>query len=84
MKRRPVTNRFCRNPDCSLYGQPGAGNIIRHGFFRVKGQRRSCSIRGLIGYPARQAGLGKLAEKTAVFLPAEDRLLQTLMIAGII
>jgi len=40
MPRRPVTNRSCNNAQCTLHGQFGKGNIVRHGLFRRKRGRR--------------------------------------------
>ena len=68
MPRNPVTNRSCDNAECTLHGQFGKGNIIRHGFFRRKRgrRRRYCNFvgphRGLkfgkeTRTPAMQAGL---------------------------
>ncbi len=36
MPRNPVTNRSCSNAQCTLHGQFGKGDIVRHGFFRRK------------------------------------------------
>ena len=35
MKRKPVNDRCCMNPDCSFHGQFGKGNIIRHSFYKT-------------------------------------------------
>ena len=40
MHRKPVNHRFCPNPECSLHGQLGKGNVVRHGFIRLKRGRR--------------------------------------------
>ncbi|MDA2937685.1 hypothetical protein MYX75_05405 [Acidobacteria bacterium AH-259-A15] len=41
MKRSKESNRTCPNPDCSLRGQSGKGNIIRHSFYiTTQGRRR--------------------------------------------
>ena len=41
MKRKPVNDRCCMNPDCPLHGQFGKGNIIRHSFYKTcQGRRR--------------------------------------------
>ena len=49
MHRKPVNHRFCPNPECSLHGQLGKGNVVRHGFIRLKrGRRRRyrCTVCG--------------------------------------
>ena len=40
MKRKPVNDRCCMNPDCPLHGQLGKGNIIRHSFYKTSQGRR--------------------------------------------
>ena len=40
MKRKPVNDRCCMNPDCPLHGQFGKGNIIRHSFYKTSQGRR--------------------------------------------
>jgi len=40
MKRKPIKDRCCMNPDCSLYGQFGKGNITKHSFYNTKQGRR--------------------------------------------
>ena len=43
MPRKPVPDRACSNPDCTLHAQFGKGNIVRHSFVRPKrGRRRRC------------------------------------------
>ena len=41
MPARAVTDRCCPHPDCPMHRRFGAGNIVRHGFFKLKrGPRR--------------------------------------------
>ena len=40
MKRKPVKDRCCLNPDCAVHGQFGKGNIIRHSFYKTSQGRR--------------------------------------------
>ena len=41
MKRSKSSSRCCSNPDCSLRGHSGRGNIIRHSFYiTTQGRRR--------------------------------------------
>jgi transposase-like protein/IS1 family transposase len=40
MKKSPVTDRCCPNPECPLYGKYGEGNISRHSFYSTKQGRR--------------------------------------------
>ena len=40
MKRKPVQDRCCLNPECPLLGQFGKGNIIRHSFYKTSQGRR--------------------------------------------
>ena len=49
MRRKPISHVFCPNPECPLHGRLGKGNIVRHGFIRLKrGRRRRyrCAVRG--------------------------------------
>ena len=40
MHRKPINDRFCPNTSCQLHGQFRRGNIVRHGFIRLKHGRR--------------------------------------------
>ena len=40
MGGKPINDRFCPNPDCPRYGQSGKGDIVRHGFTKLKRGRR--------------------------------------------
>ena len=40
MKHSRTRSRCCPNPDCSLRGQSGKGNIIRHSFYITRQGRR--------------------------------------------
>ena len=40
MLRKPINHRFCPNSDGSLHGQLGKGNVVRHGFAKLKRGRR--------------------------------------------
>ena len=49
MPCKPVNDHVCPNPECPLHGQLGKGNVVRHGFIRLKpGRRRRyrCSLCG--------------------------------------
>ena len=37
MKRKPVDDRACRDPDCTFYGHLARGNIIRHSLIGLIG-----------------------------------------------
>ena len=40
MKRKPIKDRCCMNPDCQLHGQFDKGNITKHSFYKTKQGRR--------------------------------------------
>ncbi len=40
MPRKPAQNLSCPCPKCTLHGQSGKQNIVRHGFFMLKRGRR--------------------------------------------
>ena len=40
MPRKPINDRFCPNANCALDGQLCQGNIVRHGFIRLKRAKR--------------------------------------------
>jgi len=40
MKRKPIKDRCCMNPDCPLHGQFGKGNITKHSYYKTKQGRR--------------------------------------------
>jgi transposase-like protein/IS1 family transposase len=40
MKRKPISDRCCPNPQCPDYGKFDSGNIVRHTFYKTKSGRR--------------------------------------------
>ena len=38
--RKPVTDRACSDSQCAMFGKIGKGNIILHGFLKLKRGRR--------------------------------------------
>ena len=39
-RQQSAIHQFCPNNECQFYGQSGKGNVIRHGFFKLRRSKR--------------------------------------------